>query len=76
MIQYYALTQHGTTKENPFAVARFNAGIFERYRIPKGEWVVDDSLAAIFVGEFIDYENISESEAMRIIAAKEKEYKH
>ncbi|WP_312560869.1 hypothetical protein [Anaerospora sp.] len=64
-IQYYALTQYGTTKENPFAVARFNDGIFERYC--KGKWVVDDSLAAIFIGEFIDYEPITESEAVRIL---------
>lgn len=70
MIQYYALTQYGTTKEDPFAVARFSDGIFERYR--KGTWVVDDSLAAIFVGEFNDYETISESEALRIIDAKKK----
>lgn len=73
-VQYYALTQFDTTKENPFAVARYNNGVFERFR--KGEWVADDSLSAIFIGEFNDYETISESEAMTIIAAKEKEYKH
>lgn len=65
-IQYYALTQYDTTKENPFAVARYNDGIFERYR--KGEWVIDDSLAAIFIGEFIDYEIITKDEALAIIS--------
>jgi len=69
-IQYYALTQYGTTKENPFAVARFNDGIFERYC--KGQWVVDDSLAAIFIGEFIDYEPITEFEAGRIMKGRHK----
>ncbi|HML33846.1 hypothetical protein [Sporomusa sphaeroides] len=64
-IQYYALTQFDTTINAPFAIARYNNGVFERYR--NGEWVKDDSLSAIFVGEFNDYETISESEALRII---------
>jgi hypothetical protein len=67
-IQYYALTQYDTTKENPFALARCNDGIFERYR--KGEWVIDDSLAAIFIGQFIDYEIITKEEALAILAKK------
>ena len=72
MIQYYALTQYGTTKENPFAVARLNDGIFERYQ--QGSWIEDDSLAAIFIGEFIDYEHLTEAEALRILARKEQRY--
>jgi hypothetical protein len=68
MIQYYALTQYGTTKQNPFAVARLNDGIFERYL--QGKWIIDDSLADIFIGEFIDYEQLTEAEALNIIAKK------
>lgn len=64
-VQYYALTQYDTTKEDPFAVARYNNGVFERHR--QGEWVEDTSLAKIFNGEFIDYEEITEAEALRIL---------
>lgn len=64
-VQYYALTQYDTTKETPFAVARYNNGAFERYR--QGEWIEDVSLAAIFSGDFIDYETITEAEALHII---------
>jgi len=71
-VQYYALTQFDTTKEAPFAVARYSKGVFERYR--KGAWVTDDSLSAIFMGEFNDYETISESEALRIINRREVRY--
>lgn len=66
MIQYYALTQYGTTKDNPFAVARYNNGLFERYC--QGEWIEDTSLAAIFIGEFMEYEHLTEVEALRILA--------
>lgn len=72
MIQYYALTQYGTTKDNPFAVARLNNGIFERYQ--KGKWIEDDSLVAIFVGEFMDYEQLTEAEALHILKRKEPRY--
>lgn len=71
-VQYYALTQFDTTKEAPLAVARYNNGVFERYR--NGAWVKDDSLSEIFVGEFNDYETISESEALRIINRREVRY--
>lgn len=71
-VQYYALTQFDTTKEAPFAVARYNNGIFERYS--NGTWVEDDSLFEIFVGEFNDYETISKSEALKIINRREIRY--
>lgn len=67
--QYYALTQYGTTKENPSAIARLRDGIFERYR--GGEWVEDIALSSILIGEFNDYENITEAEAFRLIRKKE-----
>lgn len=72
MIQYYALTQFDTDKENPFAIARYNNGIFERYRM--GAWIEDTSLAAIFSGEFIDYEAITEADAVKLINRRKNSY--
>ncbi|MBB6670269.1 hypothetical protein [Cohnella nanjingensis] len=63
--QYLAITKFGTTKEAPFAVARLHEGLFERY--VDDRWVEDISLADILIGEFSDYEEISEEEANRII---------
>ncbi len=71
-VQYYAITQFGTTKENPFAIARYNNGAFERYH--NGSWVKDSSLSAIFSGDFIDYEIIKETEALQIIKRQGKGY--
>lgn len=71
-VQYYAITQYDTTKDNPFAVARYNNGAFERYH--NGAWVKDSSLSAIFSGDFIDYEVINKTEALQIIRKQEKGY--
>ena len=71
-VQYYALTQYDTTKEDPFAVARYSNGSFERYR--QGEWVEDISLSAIFNGELVDYEEITEADALRILDRKKQRY--
>ena len=71
-VQYYALTKYDTTKDNPFAVARFKDGIFEKFL--KGKWVIDNSLYDIMIGEFNDYENITEAEAVRIIKRQGQQY--
>lgn len=63
--QYLAITKYGTTKEAPFAVARLRDGIFERF--DRGKWVEDSALGDILIGDFVDYEEISEQEANRII---------
>jgi hypothetical protein len=64
---YLAITKFNTTKEKPFYVARCREGIFERYK--DNSWEEDTSLYDITIGEFIDYEEITEEEANRIINA-------
>ena len=67
-IKYYAITKYDTTKENPFAVIRLREGIFEKYK--DGKWAQTDRYDDILIGEFIDYEVITEEEARRIIGRK------
>jgi hypothetical protein len=67
-IIYLAITKMGTTKENPLYIARQRGLTFEKYS--KGEWIPDPSIEGIPIGEFIDYEYLTEQEAKQIIHAR------
>jgi hypothetical protein len=60
-LAYYAITKNRTTKKAPFALARFQDGIFERYS--NGSWEYTTAYDGILGGNFIDFEEITEAEA-------------
>jgi|HigsolmetaGSP11D_1036233.scaffolds.fasta_scaffold02647_5 hypothetical protein len=64
MVQYYAITKYGMTKTAPFALVRFKEGIFEIFR--NGSWEETRQFDDILIGEFNDYEIITDDEAKAI----------
>lgn len=67
-MQHYAITLYGTTKAAPFAVVRFDRGVFEEYRA--GRWRRTDRYAGILTGDFVDYEPVTADEAEAITKAR------
>lgn len=64
MAQYYAITKYGTIRSAPFALVRFDRGIFEEFRA--GRWVETDRYDDILIGDSSDYEVVSAEEARAI----------
>jgi hypothetical protein len=65
-MQYYAITQYGTSKAAPFALIRMNQGVFELHR--SGNWEQTSRYDGILVGEFNDYDAISAEDADKILS--------
>jgi hypothetical protein len=64
--RYLAITMLDTSKDKPLFVGRKREGNYEMYTRENG-WVDAPLLYSIDIGEFNDYEDISESEAVSII---------
>lgn len=60
---YFAYGYNGTTASRLY---RFVGGSFERYNPEQDEWEPDPDQCRIFVGEDLDYEEITEDQANEI----------
>lgn len=64
-MECYAITSYGGTKDKPFALVAMINGVF--YVHIGDDWVPTDRYYGILNGSFIDYEKISEKEAIAIL---------
>ncbi len=68
-MQYYAITKYGMTKAAPFALIRMNQGGFENHR--DGRWEQTDQYNDILIGDFSEYDTLTDEEAGKIISKSE-----
>ncbi|MDF2722111.1 MAG: hypothetical protein K0Q59_1786 [Paenibacillus sp.] len=69
-MQHYAITKYGTSKSAPFALVRFDQGVFEIFST--GNWEETTQYDGILTGDFSEYDAITAKEAEDIIQSKQQ----